>query len=147
MIKSFTCLGDAGHPVKRKIRNCCKITCRNVAAPLWLTRRVGWRYLSRRHQSTLNMNLASYQTLPSVSRCTSPEYCRLPKSGTRCPITGLSRSALNELILPCSANGFKPPVRSVVLKKRHAVRGVRLIVVESLLDHLRNLDPIGDTPP
>ena len=26
-----------------------------------------------------------------------PEFCRLPRSGQRCPISGLSRSKLNEL--------------------------------------------------
>lgn len=71
----------------------------------------------------------------------TPEYIRLPKSPGKCPLTGLSRSALNELILPSQANGFKAPVKSLVLKKRHAVRGVRLIVVSSLLEYLDGLTP------
>ena len=64
---------------------------------------------------------------------------RLPKSGERCPVTGLSRSKLNTLILPSRANGFKPPVRSISLKQRGAVRGVRLIPAEGLLDYLLGL--------
>lgn len=60
-----------------------------------------------------------------------PEFLRLPASGLRCPVSGLTRSALNELIL-----GDAPPVRSVVLRKRGAVRGVRLIDTASLLDYL-----------
>lgn len=68
-----------------------------------------------------------------------PEFIRLPKPGSRCAYTALSRSSLNELVLPCEANGFRPPVRSVVLKKRHAVRGIRLISFSSLIDYLNSL--------
>jgi hypothetical protein len=60
-----------------------------------------------------------------------PEFVRLPKSGTRCRWTGLSRSAICELILPARA-----PVKSVVLRRRGATRGQRLIHLRSLLDHL-----------
>lgn len=60
-----------------------------------------------------------------------PEFLRLPRAGTRCPLTGLSRSALNELIL-----GSNPPVASVCLRKKGALRGCRLIVTESLLGYL-----------
>jgi hypothetical protein len=62
-----------------------------------------------------------------------PEFIRLPKPGKLCPHTGLSRSKLNELILPCEANHFKPPVKSISLRKRGQVRGVRLIVFDSLI--------------
>ena len=60
-----------------------------------------------------------------------PEFIRLPKSGTRCPWTSLSRSAINELILPANA-----PVKSVVLRRRGAKRGQRLIHLQSLIDFL-----------
>jgi hypothetical protein len=59
---------------------------------------------------------------------------RLPKPGTLCKITGLSRSAMNALIL-----GKNPPVKSVSVRKKYAVRGVRLIFVESLIAHLLSL--------
>jgi len=72
-----------------------------------------------------------------------PVYTRLPKSPDHCPLTGLSRSALNELILPTQSNGGRPPVKSVVHKKRHAQRGVRLIEVDSLLAYLANLPSNG----
>ena len=65
-----------------------------------------------------------------------PEFIRLPKSGQRCSLTGLSRSAMNELVLATESNGFKPPVRSVSLRKPGNVRGIRLIVTKSLLDYL-----------
>lgn len=66
-----------------------------------------------------------------------PEYIRLPKSGEREFYTGLSRSALNALVLPTKANGFRPPVKSIIVKtNRHATRGTRHILLASLLDYL-----------
>ncbi len=65
-----------------------------------------------------------------------PAYIRLPRAGTRCPLTGLSRTALNELILPSAANGYRPPVRSYSLKRPGQIRGVRLISLPDLLRHI-----------
>jgi hypothetical protein len=73
---------------------------------------------------------------PGVVVGLKPEFSRLPRSGERCPFTGLSRSGLNSLILPCPANNFHPPVRSVSLRKRGQIKGVRLIVFQSLMDFL-----------
>ena len=69
----------------------------------------------------------------------TPEFIRLPKPGTLCRWTGLSRSKLNELILPSSLNNHKPPVRSLSLRNRGQVKAVRLIVLDSLLGYLRGL--------
>jgi hypothetical protein len=77
----------------------------------------------------------------------TPEFCRLPKSGELCPFTGLTRSYLNSLILPGEANNFKPPVRSVALRHEGNVRGVRLIVFSSLMQHLRNQCGESETTP
>jgi len=60
-----------------------------------------------------------------------PEFIRLPKSGQRCPWTGMSRASLNELVL-----GSGAPVHSVVLRREGASRGIRLIHLESLLLYL-----------
>lgn len=69
-----------------------------------------------------------------------PITIRLPKSGSKCQHTNLSRSCLNSLILPTAANNYKPPVRSIVLKSnRFSRRGIRLIVLESLRAHLDSL--------
>ena len=65
-----------------------------------------------------------------------PTFIRLPKAGSHCVWTGLSRSKLNQLILPCDANGYSPPVKSVSLRPRGALKGTRLILLESLLDYL-----------
>ena len=67
-----------------------------------------------------------------------PEFLRLPKAGSLCRVTGLSRSYLNSLILPVEANSFSPPVRSVCIRKRGARKGVRLISYDSLIAFLRN---------
>ena len=64
------------------------------------------------------------------------EFIRLPKTGTLCPFTGLTRSKMNELVLACPANDHKPPVKSVCLRQKGAVKGVRLIVYRSLMDYL-----------
>ena len=65
-----------------------------------------------------------------------PEFLRLPRCGQRDVVSGLSRSGLNALILPNELNGFEPPVKSVVLRKPGAIRGVRLIVLDSLREYL-----------
>ena len=67
------------------------------------------------------------------------EWLRLPQPGTKLPGYGLTRGTLNELILPSEENGYKPPVRSLVIKKRAAARGIRLVHKPSLDAHLSRL--------
>jgi hypothetical protein len=79
-------------------------------------------------------------TAPGLTRnefLARPEFCRLPPPGQRCPLTGMSRSALNELILPSEKNGFKPPVRSFCLRQKGAAKGIRLVDYQSLAAHIR----------
>jgi hypothetical protein len=76
------------------------------------------------------------QCIPAVTTAIKPEFLRLPPSGQRCLRTGLSRSYLNSLILPTETNGHKPPVESRVLRQRGKVKGVRLIVFDSLITFL-----------
>ena len=71
----------------------------------------------------------------ATSTPSQPEFIRLPKRG-RCPITGLTRSKLYDLISPSEDNDFKPPVKSVSLRKPGQIKGTRLIVCQSLLDYL-----------
>lgn len=68
-----------------------------------------------------------------------PEWLRLPAPGARCGFTGLSRSTLNELVIPGPANDGCPPVKSVVIRKRGALRGIRLINYDSLMGYLSGL--------
>lgn len=71
----------------------------------------------------------------AASTPSQPEFIRLPKRGP-CPITGLTRSKLYDLILPNKENGHNPPVKSVSLRKRGQVKGTRLVVYQSLIDYL-----------
>lgn len=75
-------------------------------------------------------------TPASVTIQRDPEFIRLPRTGTLCPYSGLARSKMNELVLPCPQNDHKPPVKSVVLRQKGAIKGVRLIVFKSLMDYL-----------
>lgn len=68
----------------------------------------------------------------AVSVHTQAEFMRLPPPGQQDPIFGLKRSFLNLLILPCRENGYRPPVKSIVLRRTRARKGVRLIEVASL---------------
>ena len=71
-----------------------------------------------------------------------PEFVRLPRSGPEY-YTGLTRSTLNNLILPSEANGYRPPVRSVCLRKPGRARGVRLIHLDSLLTWIKSQDVLS----
>jgi hypothetical protein len=91
------------------------------------------------HQSDILANPQLRQTSPSRPTPSKeynesqllPVWLRLPKPGERCPITSLTRSALNELIL-----GPDPRVESVVLRKKGARRGIRLIRTVDLIAYL-----------
>ena len=64
-----------------------------------------------------------------------PDFIRMPK-GSLCPLTGLSRAKLYELITPSEINNYKPPVESVSLLGKEKKKGTRLIVYKSLTDYL-----------
>jgi hypothetical protein len=66
----------------------------------------------------------------------SSVWLRLCRPGERCPVSGLSRSTLAELVRPCERNGYRPPVESRLLKRKGAARGVLLISKQSLLDYI-----------
>lgn len=64
------------------------------------------------------------------------EFMRLPKAKERDPLFGLSRSFMCNLVLPCQENGYRPPVRSIVIRRPKAKTGVRLVDVASLRQYL-----------
>src|SRR6266404_2696679 len=69
-----------------------------------------------------------------------PEFIRLPKAESRCPWTGLSRGKMNQIVLACKENGFKPPVRSVSIRQRGQNHAVRLVFFDSLIDYLKSCE-------
>lgn len=65
-----------------------------------------------------------------------PIWIRLPQPSQRCPLTGLSRSYLVELIKPCQRNNRMPPVESKQIVRNGAARGVILINFKSLINFI-----------
>ena len=60
------------------------------------------------------------------------EFIRLPRPRERCPLTGLSRTTLIELL-------EAGQIRGLTIRRPGAIRGIRLIVKASLLSHLYDL--------
>lgn len=84
-------------------------------------------------------------TVPAVTVLQrDPEFVRLPKPGQLCPFSALTRSKLNELVLPNALNHHRPPVKSICLRQQGATTGIRLVVFRSLLDYLHKQ---GDEQP
>lgn len=95
--------------------------------------------MNHKSAAALDDRLTVEQIAATSARVASqPAYIRLPKTGTLCPFTGLSRSKMNELVLACPANNFKPPVKSVCLRQKGAIKGIRLVVFKSLMDYLHS---------
>jgi hypothetical protein len=72
-----------------------------------------------------------------------PEFIRLPKPKTRCPYTGMSRSELYALTIPCAANDNRPPVPAKNRRKPGNLRGVWLIPYGALISYLHALPTPG----
>ncbi len=93
----------------------------------------------------MTTTVMSFTTNPlsvATAQSSPAEFMRLPRARQRDPLFGLSRSYLNELILPCPENKHRPPVRSVVLRRRGARTGVRLVDIDSLRTYLnQNVEP------
>jgi hypothetical protein len=66
-----------------------------------------------------------------------PEFIRPPKAGEICPVTGLARTTLLELLQ--EAGQQKIPVRH--LRKPGAVSGISLIPRQALVDYINALPP------
>jgi hypothetical protein len=81
---------------------------------------------------------------PNAAQTHPPEFLRLPPSGQLCVWTGLSRSAINELILGTPRNGFKPPVKSFCLRQKGAKTGIRIVSYSSLREYIRQHAEGGD---
>ena len=88
------------------------------------------------HSNTGNTR-ESFTTAPialpaGVTVPMKPEFIRLPRPGTLCPWTGLSRSKMWEVLLTGK-------VQTVCLRKPGAAKGARLVHLESLLAYLHSL--------
>jgi hypothetical protein len=65
-----------------------------------------------------------------------PYYIPIPRTRTKCPHSGLSRSGIYNLIRPTKANGYKAVVASRPVLLPGKRRGRRMVVYRSLMDYL-----------
>jgi hypothetical protein len=87
------------------------------------------------------------EALKETDQPQQPEFLRLPKPGTLCPVTGLRRAYINMLVLPSKENNFKPEVKSFTLKRRSQQKGVRLIDRANLVRYIReHVEPTYEPP-
>jgi hypothetical protein len=101
-------------------------------------KRSGKTYGPRRSKTVALLDTEALQNLQIRVRA-NPLFIRLPAPGTQCPYTGLSRGGMADLCAPSKANAFKPPVKSIALKKnKYVKRAIRLIDFESLIRYLRD---------
>jgi hypothetical protein len=69
----------------------------------------------------------NFETPPTTEARHDPRYIRLPKPGTACPHTGLSRSFIFSLLK-------ENKVKSKAISSKDGGRGVRLISLSSLFE-------------
>lgn len=72
-----------------------------------------------------------------------PNFIRLPKHRTNCPYTGLSRTGMYNLCVPCAANGGKPKVPAKSDRQPGNLRGVWLIPFDALIAYIEKLPTPG----
>ena len=97
-----------------------------------------------RGMSPLARDSSCYTTPPPdiyalLSKGVLPEFVPLPAPKCVEFFTGLRRGVLNQLILATPQNCYRPPVKSISLRRAGNARGKRLIVLASLLEYLRSL--------
>ena len=65
-----------------------------------------------------------------------PAYVMIPKSGCRCSVSGLNRPQMMDLVIPCQANDFRPPVRCIEERSNKGRVTERRIPTDELLEYL-----------
>ena len=68
------------------------------------------------------------------------EYIRVPGPDGVDPIFSMNRDTVLDLVLPRARNGYKPPVKSVVIKSPGMKRGRRFVSVQSLRSYFSSLE-------
>lgn len=81
-----------------------------------------------------NVGTASNAAIHHLNQNLKPEWLRVPEA-VRC--FGLSRSAIYELIVTGA-------IKSAAIRKRGAVRGIRLISFDSLAAYIENAANVGN---
>ena len=96
-------------------------------------------YLGSHAASADNSGLHTKSAPASASP--RPLFVRVPRSGEKCPYSGLTRSTLLSLVLPSHDNEFPAPVASLAPRKPGAKRGIRLVVWAALEAYIRSQRP------
>ena len=63
----------------------------------------------------------------------------MPRYGTACPYSSLSRSAVDLLVRPQPKNDYRPPVKSKIFRAEGKGKGIRLVEYASLMSFLGRL--------
>lgn len=69
----------------------------------------------------------------AAANSSTAEWVRLPSTRARCRLCGLSRTTLNEAV-------ERGDIRAITIRQAGAIRGIKLIHRQSLLDWLSRLD-------
>ena len=93
-----------------------------------------------RHQSRVAPSPAAPFVEAGLITLAPPITFRLPKAGESDPYFGAKRTFWNEHVLPNQGNGSKPSIKSVVVRKKGATRGIRFILYESALAFFQLLE-------
>jgi len=94
------------------------------------------QFLAGANDWTATTTLAAQQFADTAA---APECIRLPIGGHRELKLSLCRSTWNGLVLPCRANNFRPPVKSISVRRPGAIRGIRMISIPSARAYFQGL--------
>lgn len=78
------------------------------------------------------MTIPNIEYASPVIQTARPEFIRMPRPGSVCPHTGLGRSHLYQL----ATDGL---IKTVSLRKRGSLRGVRLIRLDSVFEYIEKV--------
>jgi hypothetical protein len=67
------------------------------------------------------------------------EFLRIPARGAKCPISKLSRTAVEELVVPSKKNNFNPAIKAKYHRRPGKLRGTWLIPRQAYLEYFNNL--------
>jgi hypothetical protein len=73
------------------------------------------RVIREKIETASEFTTAPVEAARELTSAVVPEFIRLPRPGSREPFTGLSRSKLNELVLPMGSNDYTDENGSVVV--------------------------------
>lgn len=79
----------------------------------------------------VNPDYMTNEPVHAASGAAKPEFLALPRPGHVCPVCGLGRSYIYQLIR-------RGKIQSVSLRERGKTRGKRLLVADSVLAYLRS---------